>query len=110
MPPSKKAILKRTVRDENYQVNWREMFLKVKIFTCNLAYQEILTASFSNACSFVQGMKPMRFDALGNWWKCLSYNGEVILGSQTQQGVSFLEPLSYVTRDILVTRLKIITL
>lgn len=86
MPPSKKAILKRIVRSENYQVNWREMFLKVKNFTCNLAYQDILIASFSNACSFVQGMKPMRFDALGNWWKCLPYNGEVILGVSDAAG------------------------
>lgn len=55
MPPSKKAILKRIVQSENYQGNWRKMFLKVKNFTCNLAYQEILTVSFSSAYSFVPG-------------------------------------------------------
>ena len=54
------------------------MFLKVKNFTSNLTYQEILTISFSSAYSSVQGMKSVKFDALGNWWKYLSYNGEVI--------------------------------
>lgn len=51
MSPSKKAILKRIVQSENYQVNWKETFLTVKNFICNLAYQEILTISFSSAFS-----------------------------------------------------------
>lgn len=86
MSPSKKTILKRIVRSENYQVNWRKMFLTVKNFTRNLAYQEILAVSFSSTFSFVQGMKPVRFNALGNWWKCLSYSGEVILGASKAAG------------------------
>lgn len=84
------------------------MFLKIKNFTCNLAYQEIPTVSFSGACSFVQGIKSKRLDALGNWWKCLSYNREVIWVTSNQQDVSFIEPPLNVTRDIPVPRIKII--
>lgn len=94
MPPSKKAILKRIVQSKNYQVNWREMFLKVKNFTCNLAYQENRTDSFSSACSFVQGMKPMRMMPQvigGNACPSMERSPP---GPQKWQGVSFIEPLN----------------
>lgn len=55
MPFSKKSILKRITQTENYQVNWREMFLQVKNLTCSLASREVHMASLWGA-SLLRGL------------------------------------------------------
>lgn len=52
MPSPKKSILKRIVQTENYQVNWREMFLQVKNFTWSLVTREVHMASLWDAFLF----------------------------------------------------------